>query len=143
MRRLELTDGSIIFGEIMGMSGGVYSVRSPTLGTISIESSRIRSLRDADIPAAIDQTALANPSGGLSYGTDIDALQRQLVGSPDLMQMIVGLRNDPALQRAMADPELMALISSGNIDALRQHPSFLELMSHPGIRAIVEQIQPR
>lgn len=142
MSRLELTDGSIIVGEVIGMSGGVYSLRSPTLGTISIESSRIRSLRNADdLPATSDGAALANP--GARYGADIDALQRELVGSPELMQMIVGLQNDPALQRAMADPELMALISAGNVDALRQHPSFLELMSHPGIRAIVEQIQPR
>lgn len=140
MSRLELTDGSIIVGEVLGMSGGVYSVRSPTLGTISIESSRIRSLSNAD-PAATPVASLANP--GARYGADIDALQRQMVGNPDLMQMIVGLQNDAALQRAMADPELMALISSGNIDALRQHPSFLELMSHPGIRGIVEQLQPR
>jgi hypothetical protein len=140
MSRLELTDGSIIVGEVMGMSGGVYSLRSPTLGTISIEASHIRSLSNADTAATPD-AALANP--GASVGADIDALQRQIVGNPDLMQMIVGLRNDPALQRAMADPELMTLISSGNIDALRQHPSFLELMSHPGIRGIVEQLQPR
>ena len=140
MSRLELTDGSIIIGEVLGMSGGVYSVRSPTLGTLGIESSRVRSLRNAD-PAATSDATLANPAA--SYGADIDALQRQMVGNPDLMQMIVGLQNDPALQRAMADPELMALISSGNIDALRQHPSFLELMSQPGIRGIVEQLQPR
>jgi len=140
MSRLELTDGSIIVGEVLGMSAGVYSVRSPTLGTISIESSRIRSLSNADTAATSDAT-LANP--GASYGDDIDALQRQMVGNPDLMQMIVGLQNDPALQRAMANPELMALISSGNIDALRQHPSFLELMGHPGIRGVVEQLQPR
>ena len=140
MSRLELTDGSIIVGEVLGMRDGVYSLRSPTLGTISIEASHIRSLSNADTAATPD-AALANP--GASVGADIDALQRQIVGNADLMQMIVGLRNDPALQRAMADPELMTLISSGNIDALRQHPSFLELMSHPGIRGIVEQLQPR
>ncbi len=115
-------------------------MRSPTLGTISIESSRIRSLSNADTSRDVGRHA-CQPRA--SYGADIDALQRQMVGNPDLMQMIVGLQNDPALQRAMADPELMALISSGNIDALRQHPSFLELMSHPGIRGIVEQLQPR
>ena len=66
-----------------------------------------------------------------------------MVGNPDLMQMITGLRNDPVLQRAMADPELMALISSGNLEVLRQHPKFMELRNHPGIRAIVEKVQQR
>lgn len=150
LSRVELTDGSVVIGEVLGMSGGVYSVRTANLGTLNIASSRIRAIRQSDAATA-DATesltgagpgiGLANPS--VDYGAEVDSLQRQMVGNADMMQMIVGLQNDPALQRAMADPELMGLISSGNIDALREHPSFIELMNHPGIRAIVEQMQGR
>ena len=54
MSRLELTDGSILVGEVLGMSDGVYSVRSPTLGTIRVESSPIRDLRRVDTPPGPD-----------------------------------------------------------------------------------------
>ncbi|MGB5833917.1 MAG: hypothetical protein WBG92_18285 [Thiohalocapsa sp.] len=138
--RLELTDDSVIVGEVLGMSGGLYRVRSPTLGTLNIESSRIRAIRNGD--RSPDTPALsANQSA--TYGPEIDALQRQMVGDAGLMQMIMGLQNDPALQRAVADPELMGLISAGDIDAIRDNPSVRGLMSHPGIRAIIEQLQLR
>jgi hypothetical protein len=144
LSRIELSDGSVVVGEILGMSGGVYSVRTPSLGTLGIESSRIRAIRRADASTdsasgAGSDIGLANPSS--DSGAQIESMQRQMVGNADVMQMIVGLQNDPALQRAMADPELMGLISSGNLDAIREHPSFRALMNHPGIRAIVEQMQ--
>jgi hypothetical protein len=144
LSRIELTDGSVVIGEVLGMSGGVYSVRTPSLGTLGIESSRIRAIRqrmrpDRHATGAGSDTGLANP--GSDYGAQVESMQRQMVGNADVMQMIVGLQNDPALQRAMADPELMGLISSGNLDAIREHPSFRALMNHPGIRAIVEQMQ--
>ena len=40
MREIELTDGTILTGEIVSLTGGVYTVRSATLGTVRGASRR-------------------------------------------------------------------------------------------------------
>jgi|GEM_PF-774630 len=144
LSRIELTDGGVVVGEVLGMSHGVYRVRTPSLGTLGIKSSRIRAIRRAGAPtdtATSAESGIGLANSGSDYGAQVESMQRQLVGNADVMQMIVGLQDDPVLKRAMADPDLMGLISSGDLDAIREHPSFRELMNHPGIRAIVERVQ--
>jgi hypothetical protein len=56
------------------------------------------------------------------------------------MASITALQRDLQLQRALQDPELMGLVTSGNIQAPREHEGLSDLMNHPGIRAIIERI---
>ena len=46
IREVELTDGSVITGEVLSLSNGVYSVKSETLGTMKIGESKIRAIRE-------------------------------------------------------------------------------------------------
>ena len=39
-REIELTDGTVITGDIVSLSGGIYTVRSVTLGTLRIEATK-------------------------------------------------------------------------------------------------------
>jgi len=141
--RVELTDGSVVIGEVTGMRDGWYRVESPTLGSVDIEASRIRVIRRADAAAAGSAPTNDAPTAGAD-GADmsgqIESLQRQMVGNPDLMRMIMALQQDADLQRAIADPELMGLIASGNLEALKDNPRFRAVMENPGMRAIIEQM---
>jgi hypothetical protein len=134
LTRFELDDGSVIVGEALGLADGVYRIRTPALGEIDVEASRIRRMERA-------------PAAGGAAGADISEhserlqdIQRSLVGDPGIMESIIALQQDPALQRALQDPELMSLITAGNVQALREHEGFGQLMNHPGIRAIIERI---
>ncbi len=42
VREVELNDGSVICGEIVSSEGGIYTLKSSTLGTVKIEESKIR-----------------------------------------------------------------------------------------------------
>lgn len=42
---VELIDGSVIRGEIISSKGGIYTLKSDTLGTVKIEESKIRAIR--------------------------------------------------------------------------------------------------
>ena len=44
-REIELTDGSVVTGEVVSLSGGIYTIRSTTLGTLRIEASKVRVIR--------------------------------------------------------------------------------------------------
>ena len=43
--RIELRDGSVISGEVVGFADGRYLVESPALGRVSIDQAQIRSLQ--------------------------------------------------------------------------------------------------
>ena len=45
LSRIELRDGSIISGEVVGFADGRYLVESPALGRVTIDQAEIRSLQ--------------------------------------------------------------------------------------------------
>jgi hypothetical protein len=150
--RFELDDGSVIIGEALGLADGVYRIRTQTLGDIDVEASRIRRMEWANAghsaPATTHPDALGADAFGAAgdnaapagYASQIQGFQQQMVGDSGIMESIIALQRDPELQRAIADPELIGLITSGNVEALRDHETFGRLMNHPGIRAIIEQM---
>lgn len=131
--RLELTDGTVVFGAIESMAHGRYVVATEGLGRIEIDADRIvRITRDED-PARAPGAARSTVAG-------VQAFQEQLLGSPDLMRAIAELQSDPAVMAVLADREFMGLIARGDLAALQENPQMRKLLEHPSIRAIVEQV---
>jgi len=54
-KRIKLTDGSIINGEVVSFFEGKYTVKSPSLGIFQVEASKIRTINN------VDQTAVFSP----------------------------------------------------------------------------------
>lgn len=123
--RIELQDGSVISGEVVGFSEGHYLIQSPTLGQISVDQSQIRSVQPGN----------ADPSSS-GYASEIQSLQQQMIGDPEIINMLTALQNDPEVQAALADPEFMRLVTSGNLGALQSNPRFQRLINNPSLRAI-------
>jgi hypothetical protein len=129
--RIELTDGTVIIGEPVGLSQGRYTIETPALGRIQVEAARVRSIRK-------DSTAgTATPS--ISQG-EIDALQRRIAASPGLMQAITALQNDPQIRAALNDPEFMSLLMARDLDGLQRNPRFRALLSNPVLRSLVNKL---
>ncbi len=128
--RIELRDGSIISGEVVGFADGRYLVQSPALGQVTIDQSQVRSLQPGG--------TAGGGSGG--YSTQIRDLQQQMMGDAEIMGMITALQSDPRVQAALADPEFMQLVASGNLSGLQSNPRFKALMSSPGLRTLQERV---
>ena len=133
--RFELNDGSVIIGDLETVDGGVFVVNSPTLGQVRIEQQRVRSMTPMGAGAAT--------GGQPDLSAQVQQMQQQMVGDPAIMGMITALQDDPELRAAVADPRLMGLIMSGDLDRLQNEPEFQRLMQHPGIRAIIDRVQAR
>ncbi len=133
--RVELTDGSVIAGELMAIEGGRYRIRSAALGEVTIPESRIRSLQ----PLAGSSASTAT-SAAPTHTAEIADIQKRLALDPGLMEQITTLQNDPEIQSSLSDPELSGMILSGDIERLRADPRFQRLMSHPSIQAIMRQV---
>jgi hypothetical protein len=128
---LVLTDGSRLQGEVVGFSDGVYRIRSPVLGTISLDASRVRAIEQAGEGAP----AVAPAAPPL----DVQGVQQALLGDPALLARIQALQQDPELQAVLRDPALLRAIAAGDTGALLDSEAFLRLLRHPGIREITEQ----
>ncbi|HAI68257.1 MAG TPA: hypothetical protein DCM38_02345 [Gammaproteobacteria bacterium] len=158
VRLIELKDGSVISGEIISFSHGIYTLKSSSLGILTIEDAKIRSIDSKSNHPTTE--ARVNPSLASSI-LDLDGLQdwigessdvvnspltlsntsiQGLIGSmmsnPDIMNVILSLQNDPDFQSALQEPDVMKAISSGNLDALISNPTFMKLLEHPQVQEL-------
>ncbi|MEN8180077.1 MAG: hypothetical protein ABFS39_15855 [Pseudomonadota bacterium] len=128
---IKLVDGTVIQGDVVSLSNGSYIIRSMTLGELKVPESSIRSIRSG---------GGATPTSSSAFSSNIQSIQQQIVSSPELMQMVNALMSDPELQAATKDPDLMQLIMSGNMDAIRGDPRIHRLLDKSSIQTIVKKM---
>ena len=115
-RQIELVDGSVITGEVLSLSGGVYTIRSATLGTLRIKASDIRVIR---------MKGPALRSGVRGQGTTI---QGSMPDDTEILSLMHALQNDPDLQKLLQDPAVVKAVQAGDIAALMSNPEFTKLL---------------
>lgn len=121
-QRIELVDGTVIHGEVVAFDGTTYTVRTESLGTLEIEKSRVRTLQL--------QSAPAGRLPGLQ-----DLLNRAK-SDPELMGLIVGLKDHPDVQEVLRDPELMKAVEARDLETLLNSPKIQKLLHNPTVREI-------
>ncbi|MGE5152860.1 MAG: hypothetical protein ACM3ST_02490 [Bdellovibrio bacteriovorus] len=136
-RVIELRDGSVLQGELVGAGGGHYRIRTPVLGEIELPESEVLAIRSAEAAPPAPASTMATPSDLQGV---MASIQQQMLGDPALASAITALQSDPELGAALADPAFTQLILSGNLAALGTDPRFLRLMANPAILAILGQI---
>ncbi len=124
MRDIELTDGSVITGEIISLSNGTYTVRTESLGTVKIRESGIRAIRER----------------GSASGDQEKSLKEKMVSDREIMGIIETLRNDPDFQAALRDPEIMKALQAGDISGLMANPKFMKLLDNKAIEQIKNKL---
>lgn len=129
MREIELTDGTIVTGEVVSLTGGVYTIRSATLGTLRIEESNIRTIRLKDSVRSSANT-----------GGEIMSLQNKMMSDGEIMNMIQGLQNDPEFQEILQDPEIMRAVQAGDITTLVANPKFMRLLNNQAVKDIKNRV---
>ena len=125
IREIELTDGSVIAGEVVSLSGDVYTIRSATLGTIQIEESKVRTIR---------KKTATGVTGDLAG--QIKSFQDKMLNNPEIMAMIQSLQNDPDFQAILQDPEIMKAVQNGDIVSLLGNPKFMKLLNKQATQEI-------
>jgi hypothetical protein len=124
LREVELNDGSVITGEVLSLSSGVYTVRSETLGTMRIEETKIRAVRSRR-PAPAQAGALTD----------------RMMGDKEIMALIQGLQDDPDFKKMLEDPAMMDAAKNNDYAALMANPEFMKLLGKPAVRSIVEKVK--
>jgi len=134
---LELIDGSVLFGEVISFREGVYTVRSPSLGTIDINESQIRVIRVKPSESAIGKTVRPTNT---SIDKELKILEESITSDQQIMQMIISLQNDPDIQELLQDAGIMEAVRSGDISTLMSNPKFRKILENPDIQQIQRKV---
>ncbi len=70
----------------------------------------------------------------------VQELQKQMLGDPGIMVLIMALQNDPEMQALLNDPKVVAAVQAGDISALLSDPRFMKLLDNPRVREIGERL---
>lgn len=133
VREIELKDGSVIYGEIVSFKGGIYTLKSSTLGTVKIEESKIRVIR---FKPSVKAKGKQRNSAQTSSKAKVQALQQLMMGDKEIVSMILSLLNDPEVQKILEDPSIIKAVNSGDIEALISNPKFMKLLDNPAVKDI-------
>ncbi len=134
LKVIELKDGSTITGELLSLSGGVYTIKSDSLGVIKLEESKVRAIRSQS-PASS-----AAPGSGAS-GADIRSLQDKMMSDKEVMSMIQSLQDDAEFKKLLEDPETMKAVQSGDVATLMANPQFMKLLNNPTVKDIQNKVK--
>ena len=130
---VELIDGSVVYGEIVSLKNGVYTIDSDSMGSLKISKSKIRAIRFRS--QGMNKDVQEN-SQKTDKGSDIQDVQKSLLVDQDIFKIILSLQDDPKIQEILNDPETMKAVQSGDLQSLMSNPKFMELLNHPKFREI-------
>ncbi len=138
VREVELSDGSVLQAEVVGMRHGVYQLRSSTLGEFEVPESQVVAIRTphsepAPAPASEWDGDVASPQPQQNLPA-AGALQQALTQDPAALNKILSLQNDPLVQSILSDESTMQAVESGDLGALLNDPKIKALMNHPTVR---------
>jgi hypothetical protein len=161
LREIELRDGSTVRGEIVSLQNGNYTIRSQSLGELTIPASDVRVIRllsqGAGPSVAGDPVPASARAGGaqgerepsdnpdkqgeaLGRSDDVkrqvEEAQRSLAADDSIMETITSLQNDPEVQAVLSDPQVMQAVEAGDLATLMANPKFVELLSNPKVQEI-------
>ena len=134
---IELVDGSLVYGEIVSLKNGIYTIDSGSMGSLKISKSKIRAIRFRS--QGVNKDVRKN-SQITEKSSDFQDIQKSLLADESIFTIILSLQNDPKIQEILKDPETMKAVQSGDIQSLMANPKFMELLNHPKIKAINKQM---
>ena len=139
-KSIELTDGSILDGEIVSFAEGKYTIQSPSLGTLHIEDSKVRSIHNVAQPVAVFSKE-AVPLDPAAIQSEMQKLQPAITRNPDIMKTIAGLISNPDFQALLKDPEVMNAAKSLDLKTLMANQKFVNALNDPTVKEIDRKIE--
>ena len=134
VREIELNDGSVVTGEVISLSKGVYTIKSDSLGTITIDETKVRIIRPKSSSRSAGDEWKKNAA-------EVESLQGRMMNDQEIMGMIQSLQNDPEFNKILEDPEIMKAVTAGDVAALTANPRFMKLLDNQTVRDIQKKVK--
>ena len=133
LQEIVLIDGSIIVGELVSLTNGIYTIKTATLGDLKVEDARVETIRN--------KSGRMEGSVKVSVQQEIITIQQKMIADESIIQLILALQNDPDFQDILQDESIMKAISSGDFNALMTNPKIVKLMNNANVQEIKRKVE--
>lgn len=120
--RIELSDGSVIQGEIISLENGAYTLKTAELGELKIDASKIRNIQ------------MPNSDAGAQGYT-------QVPSNADFKSEVDKVLADPQFQELTKDPDITNAAKSGDIKSLMSNDKIKNLINNPKLKEIENRLK--
>lgn len=138
--RIELTDGSVINGEIVSLSNGTYTVNTGTLGEVKLEASKISQIKTANSPAFNIPSGIPGQAQTFT-APNIESYKQKLMSDPGNAAVVKGLVANPRIQEIAKDPQIEQAVKAGDMQALMNNPKFMEMVNSPEMQEGIKKLK--
>ncbi|MFH1397289.1 MAG: hypothetical protein ABIH27_01890 [Candidatus Omnitrophota bacterium] len=138
--RIELTDGSVINGEIISFASGSYTINTVSLGEIKIAEARVAKIESVG-PSVLNSPFDSGVQSNNFAASQINSYMQKLMSNPDNAAVVQNLATNPQVRELAEDPEIVNAIKSGNIQAVINNKKFTDLASSPELKEASKEIK--
>ncbi len=133
-----LKDGSQIKGEVIGLSDGVYTLKTPIIGEVHVAIADVVNINNG---TAMPQAAALPSASTENLNQQVKSAQAQLMSNPQTMIELQEMLKDPEIAQLLSNPELVRIVTSNDVNAIAENPQAQALMNNPKMRAFIQKIQ--
>lgn len=142
--KIYLNDGSVINGEVISFSNGVYTVNNATFGQIKIDALKIAKIESTSLPnqaISSTQNLTTNPKASVSVKSEIEKYKAAVSNNPEVAAMVTEIATDPYFQELLKDQSVIDAAGKGDLDALTKNEKFMKIANSPKMKGIAEKIK--
>ena len=134
--RIQLTDGSVINGEIISLSEGIYTINTSSLGQIKLEGAKVSKIETVNSlsNSAASQAQNLNQAQVESYG-------KSLMEDPKNAAIVTELAADSQFQELAKDPQLKEAAKAGDIQAMMKNEKFKAILENPKLKETIKRLK--
>jgi hypothetical protein len=134
LQRITLHDGSSVNAEVLSLNNGVYTLRSPALGKVTVAAGQVHAIQSIRIESSPVQNPVSGPN------RDMEQIQSSILANGNTVKLVMALQNDPSIKAILADSEIMGAIQRGDYESLANNPKIKRLMNKAEIKQITGSI---
>ncbi len=156
--RITLNDGTTIYGKVVGMSDGVYTIKTDTMGDIKVNSDNVVEISSGSAASNNNRASIGiidgnarkqsnnlgnrsqNNNSSNAYSSrqqDVNAMIQSRMMDENFMENLMQLGSSPEMQSVLDDPEVMEAIQNGDYDFLMNNSKMNDLMNSSEIQGIL------
>lgn len=144
MKIIKLKDGSVLKGNVLRLSSGVYTFETSNLGEVDIEESDILSITSPELSGSLSgNSSTLNNMKSEDLKKQVQQIQGSILADEGIMLEIQDMLKDENIRAMLSDPKLMEDVTSFDPQKIQQNTSVQELMNNPKIQELMQKIQQK
>lgn len=132
---ITLKDGTILKGQLISVANNSYTIKSPTMGNVTVSADQILNINAADAQPSTSPTIT---SDGKLSASSVNSIKTNMMQDPQIMSLMQELAQDPAIVEILKDPSLMADALSMDPKRVENNPQVQKLIQNPTMQKILK-----